>query len=112
MCQIFASTAINSINFAVDTGIISDERKYDSENLEDLEIIWYKLRDDDKFNLKCAVLTLMYEALSTLGYDDNFSDYTDDQIAMLFTKYNSTDELPNDYGKDCTNWYRIFKKYK
>ncbi len=112
LCQIFASTAINSINFAVDTGIISDERKYDSENLEDLEIIWYKLRDDDKFNLKCAVLTLMYEALSTLGYDDNFSDYTDDQIAMLFTKYNSTDELPNDYGKDCTNWYRIFKKYK
>jgi len=112
LCQIFASTAIDSINFAVDTGIISDERKYDSENLEDLEIIWYKLRDDDEFNLKCAVLTLMYEAFSTLGYDDNFSDYTDDQIAMLFTKYNSTDELPNDYGKDCTNWYRIFKKYK
>ncbi|WP_156990080.1 C39 family peptidase [Caproicibacter fermentans] len=111
LSQIFAATAIKAINFAVDQGIISDERKYNGENLDDLKTIWYKLKDNDTFNIKCATLTLIYESLSTLGYQDNFVKYSMDQIAMVFTKYNSLSDMPNDYGKDCAEWYKIFNKY-
>lgn len=112
LCQIFAATAIKSINYAVMNGIISDERIYDVSNLEDLKKIWFKLRDEPEFNIKCAILTLIYEALSTLKYDDNFTEYSYDQIAMLFTKYNSSVDEPNDYGKECTDWYKILRKYR
>lgn len=95
LSQIFAATAIKAINFAVGQGIITDERKYDSENLDDLKTIWYKLKDNDAFNIKCAALTLIYESLSTLGYTDDFVNYNMDQIAMVFTKYNSLSDMPN-----------------
>ena len=31
---------------------------------------------------------------------------------MLFTKYNSTSDEPNEYGTECTEWYNIFRKYR
>ena len=111
LCQIFAATAIKAINFAVDRKIITDEKHYDKNNLKDLESIWFKLKNDDTFNIKCGVLTLIYEAISTLGYSYDFQNYSNEQIAMLFTKYNSISNLPNDYGKDCAKWYKIFHKY-
>lgn len=112
LCQIFAATAIKSINYAVINDIISENRIYDADNLDDLKEIWFKLKDEPEFNIKCAILTLIYEALSTLKYDDNFTEYSYDQIAMLFTKYNSISNEPNDYGKECTEWYKILRKYR
>lgn len=111
LCQIFAATAIKAINFAIDQKIITDEKHYDKNDLKDLEFIWFKLKNDDAFNIKCGVLTLIYEAISTLGYRYDFQNYSNEQIAMLFTKYNSISNLPNDYGKDCAKWYKIFHKY-
>ena len=111
LAQIFGATAIKAINYAVLQGIITDERSYNAENLEDLKTIWYKLKDDDDFNVKCAALTLIFEARSTLGYSEDYQNYNMDQIAMIFTKYNSISDLPNDYGKDCAKWFTIFNKY-
>lgn len=112
LCQIFASTAIKSINYAVQQNIIDDERLYDQDNLDDIKEVWFKLKDNSEFNIKCAVLTLIYEALHTLQYDRNFVNYTESQISMLFTKYNSTSDEPNEYGTECTEWYNIFRKYR
>ncbi|WP_099204720.1 hypothetical protein [Scatolibacter rhodanostii] len=104
-------TAIKAINFAVDQGIIRDERKYSSENLEDMKIIWYKLKDDVNFNIKCSALTLIYKSFSTLTYKSGFTGYTLEQIAMAFSKYNPLSDMPNNYGKDCADWYQVIHKY-
>lgn len=95
----------------MDQGIINTERKYNSDNLSDLKTIWYKLKDDNIFNIQCAILILIYESLSTLKHSNNYLSYTQEQMAMVFTKYYSIANLPNDYGLECAEWYKIINRY-
>lgn len=30
---------------------------------------------------------------------------------MVFTKYNSIANLPNEYGLECAEWYKIINRY-
>lgn len=103
--QIFASTAINANNWAIDEGIISG-CTYDYDDWHQREDIWNKLRNDNVYNISMIPLVLMHGAYKK-GYDRNYYDYTVAQIKKMLAVYNGDDA----YGEAVYHSYVIFDKY-
>ncbi len=108
--QIFAKTAIKAHNSAVVNGI-KGGRVYDIDNLADLKEFWFKLKDDDEFNIEYLCLVLIYEAFN-LGYSKEYFNYNDNQIKMVFTKYLGTYSSVSEYSLAKNNLFTIFNEYK
>ncbi len=103
--QIFASTAINANNWAIEEGIISGD-KYDYDDWHQREEIWNKLRTDNTYNISMIPLVLMHGAYKK-GFDRNYYNYTVEQIKKMLAVYNGDDS----YGETVYHSYVIFDKY-
>ncbi len=112
--QIFAATAIKSINWAIDYEIISGN-KYDYSNWKDREKIWKRLKDDNNYNICMIAIVLMWgmtdEDCKMQTTDRNYWKFTDEQIKAMLTRYNGYDEDATDYGNETFNCYLIFDSY-
>ncbi len=103
--QIYALTAINANNWAIEEGIISGN-KYDYDDWHQREEIWNKLRTDNTYNISMIPLVLMHGA-SKKGFDRNYYNYTVEQIKKMLAVYNGDDS----YGEAVYHSYVIFDKY-
>ncbi|EOO95428.1 glycoside hydrolase domain-containing protein, partial [Bacillus cereus] len=107
--QIFAFTAIDSINYAVNIKLIS-EKIYDTSNWKDMKYIWYKLKDDEEFNLKTGPLVLI-RAANLVGLNNNYYDYDENQIKKALARYNGPGDKAVEYGKAAYKLYLAFERY-
>ena len=103
--QIFANTAINANNWAVNTGVFEGEI-YNYDIWTEREYIWTKLKDDNEYNIEMISLILMY-GVSDRGFGDKYWKYDEAQMKKMLSIYNGDD----DYGAEVYNCYLIFDKY-
>ena len=107
IAQIFAATAINAYNNAIDRQIITGTKyTYEKDRAE----VWKKLHEDDEFNIYMCVLNLINCAYYH-SYDNIYFNYNADQYKHVFTRYNEETSNISDYGNDCYNYFLIFSKY-
>ncbi len=104
--QVFAATAIDSINFAADRGIadyralgLLTDHRLQKENPADLRMIWLMLHRNRQFNLLAAALTLRAAAQEMTGRID-FSAYSPDELQLIFTRYNAKADHVTAYGRE------------
>ncbi len=108
-CQIFASTAINAYNYAINHKFISGE-KIDGSNWKEVEKVWKKLNKDMEYNIEMATLALIHAAamveISTYTYE-----YTDIEIEKVLARYNGTGDAAKLYGEQRKYLYDIFENH-
>lgn len=116
-CQIFASTAIASRNWARSQSLISDG-PYDPDDWEDMWAVWYKLNNNLSFNLESALLTLMHNAYTWCDVTPgDIGSLTPSQVAMTFYAYNGDPgEAPEPedsmkYGRQKAQLYYLIRKW-
>ncbi len=126
--QIFAQTAINAINWASLNGLYwmySDNydnwSNEDYINLEfdivsDRKLVWYSLKDDNKYNISVLALVLMYGVTTVectiSGMGNDYYQYSDDEVLAMIIRYNGyNDGAINEYGPEVFKTYEVFKKY-
>ncbi len=107
--QIFSKTAIKALNEAIDRGIISGSKK-DIDNWKDRKEVWFKLRDDNEYNIEMVTLNIL-SCITEFEFDNNYLSYTPDQCKLVFTRYNANQHSINDYGEACYTYYQIFSDY-
>ncbi|MBQ9196540.1 MAG: hypothetical protein IJ157_04775 [Clostridia bacterium] len=109
--QVFARTAIRSVNFAADAGIadykelgLLTDHRLDSGNIRDVRMIWLMLHRNNDFNLLCAALTLMDAAQEMTGRID-FLSYSAEEWQLIFTRYNADARHITAYGREAYRRY-------
>ena len=88
---------------------------YESENYNytdwhDREYIWYKLKDENEFNIEMVALVLMWGAHEEHLTND-YWNYSDNYIIKMLSRYNGHGSGASRYGKETYNCYYIFNKY-
>lgn len=105
--QIFAKTAINAYNAAIQReDIIGQEIDYNDWHQR--EKVWDALRTDDKENIFYAALVLKNEAVN-LNID--LSKASNNQIQNTLARYNGTNTAAAEYGKETLQYYILFDSY-
>ncbi|MED3382654.1 DUF1906 domain-containing protein [Bacillus tropicus] len=107
--QIFAATAIDSINYAVTIKLIS-EKIYKTSNWKDMKYIWFNLKDNEEFNLKTCALVLV-RAANQVDLKNNYYDYDVNQIKKVLARYNGKGDKAVEYGNTVYKLYLAFEKY-
>lgn len=104
--QIFARTAIDSINF----GLKNKNIKLDADNWKVRKQIWYSLHDDDEYNIKTITKILVKEADGIKNV--NLKSPKNNHAKLLLARYNlSGRKKAGNYGKACFRYYKKFMKY-
>ncbi|MBF0817475.1 DUF1906 domain-containing protein [Microbacterium paludicola] len=124
-CQIKASTALRSINWAVANGVLAS-RTYDPDRWQDMWEIWQLLNTDEEWNIRAAAVTMMREAARAgQGGGASIAELrimTPSQVMAMCTGYNYSwsdvgmgDEAMR-YGRNRMNlyyaiarWHEIFR---
>lgn len=107
--QIFARTAIDANNFAIENGI-SSGRLYDTDVRSDMKEIWFLLHDDSVFNINMCAKVLI-RASDQVNQDRNFYNYSDTNIKKVLARYNGTGDAAQNYGNESYELYKVFEKY-
>ena len=112
--QIFAFVAINAVNFAVDRGLtdytalgLPEDHRLDSGVMADLRLVRNRLHGDPVFNMTATALNLLAAAEEMTGRLD-FDGYSDDELKLVFTRYNGKFKDVSPYGEAT---YRIYLRY-
>ncbi len=112
--QIFAETAIKANNWAVDKKII-DNDIFDYNNWKDREIIWTRLKDNNKYNITMISIVLMWgmqeDDCLMQTMDRSFWKFSDEQIKAMLTRYNGIGDEAVNYGNETFKCYQIFNSY-
>ncbi|MBP5743310.1 MAG: hypothetical protein J6W44_00170 [Oscillospiraceae bacterium] len=105
--QIFSRVAIEAVLFArsrgipVDIGLSGD---LSPSRPEDLQRVWLRLHRDTVFNLNCAALNLLHAAFQMTGRLD-FVHYTEEEMKLVFTRYNGNVKQISAYGEKAYRYY-------
>ena len=109
--QIFGYVGLNAANFAVDRGIATYEslgircdHRLDPDCKEDVRLIWKLLHDDPMANIELATLNLLCAADEVIGRTD-FETFTEHDMKMVFTRYNSKSLNITSYGEEAYKRY-------
>lgn len=105
--RIKASSAINGWNYCVSKNIISGSR-FDSVN--DLRRVWYRLKDDVDFNIRCTAYLHFWNANDTGISRPNLS-MNPVEIQMLIGRYNGFGPKADIYSREVKGVYDIFENY-
>ena len=108
VCQIFASTAIDAINFAVEKGILTDQDKIGNSK-EEIGSVWIVLHYNQEANIKYATLNLLkcaYEKNGGYDYDTDPSN-----IKRILERYNGSGDAAVEHGERNYGLYKLFEKY-
>ena len=113
--QIFGYVAINAINFSLDRGLASagsldipEDRRLSPDVPDDLRTIWYRLHNNAAFNIECVALNLLAAAEEMTGRID-FAHYTEEEMSLVFTRYNASVKHITDYGREAYRCYMSFR---
>lgn len=104
ICQIFAKTAIEAINWGRDRGLTTQPSRSLSSQM-DMWIIWQQLHNDEEFNLTMAALVLL-KAAADKGVTNVLNPSAADVQATL-GKYNGEPQ----YGIDNYGLYQLLEGY-
>lgn len=107
--QIFASTAIDAINYAVDRGLYYG-KKYNIKDWKDVWEIWQKLHNDINFNIEICALVLIWGA-NDVGINGIKYSYTDQELKEIIARYNGEGVDAAAYGQRNLETYKIFEYY-
>ena len=107
--QMFAWVAINAHNLAISKGLIYT-RIYDADNWHDRRDVWYALHTNNEFAIQMTTLE-MHHCADYVGICGSLFDCTESQIKGILSRYNGTGDEAIDYGNECYEYYKIFKKY-
>ena len=105
--QIFSRVAIEAIQFARSRGIPVDvgiAGELSPSRPEDLRLVWLRLNRDPVFNLNCSALNLLHSAFQMTGRID-FDHYTQDEMKLIFTRYNGNLKQISAYGEKAYQYY-------
>ena len=109
--QIFASTAIRAVDYALARGLDGEEglglapgERPDSDSPADREKMWRRLNRDRKFNIQTAALNLISAGEEMNGHTD-FSRYTREEYERMFTRYNANTRSVTPYGKETCGYF-------
>jgi hypothetical protein len=105
--QIFSRVAIEAIQFARSRGIpvnIGITGDLSPTRPEDLMRVWLRLNRDPVFNLNCSALNLLHAAFQMTGRID-FEHFTDEEMKMIFTRYNGNVKQISAYGEKAFQYY-------
>lgn len=108
-CQIFAKTAIEAHNYAIDQGIITGE-KYDYSDWHDVDEVWSKLHGNPEYCISSCALVLIHAA-SMVGLDDNYYAYDEEDNKKVIARYNGTNADATAYGERNYAIYEIYERY-
>ena len=110
--QVFGYVGLNAVNFAVSRGLTSYEAlgiKSDhplrTDSKEDVFLVWKLLNEDPKANIEIAALNLIAAAEELTGKID-FSTFSPDEIARIFSRYNARTKGITAYGREAYERYR------
>ena len=107
--QIFAATAIESHNELVSKGIINDNR-IDANDIATRKSIWYKLKDDDEYNILAVAKALKAKA-SYKGFASKLYQLDDSQKQSLFKAYNGSGTDAQKYGEVVLSYQKELSIY-
>lgn len=112
--QIFAKTAINANNWAVNKGVKSGTI-YDYNNWKERKIVWENLKYDHNYNIEICALVLMW-GITTEEFDisnlhHKYWLYDESEIKAVLKRYNGYGDGATDYGETVYKVYQIFRKY-
>lgn len=102
--QILTETAIKTLNWYYK----SDNYHY--TDWHDREYIWYKLKNENEFNIEMVALVLMWGAHEEKLTND-YWNYSYNDIIKMLSRYNGRGSGASRYGKETYNCYCIFNKY-
>ena len=105
--QIFSRVAIEAILFARSRGIPVDvgiTGELSPVRPEDLRRVWLHLNCEPVFNLKCSALNLLHAAFQMTGRVD-FGQYTEEELKLIFTRYNGNVKQISAYGEKAYRYY-------
>ena len=112
--QIFGFVAINALNRAVDRSItdykalgIHANRRLQSENPDDLWLIWRRLNRDRHFNIELCALNLLACAEEMTGRTD-VSTFSEEETKRTFTRYNANVRSITKYGVTVYDYTRRY----
>lgn len=99
--QIFAKTAIQATNWRYGT-------QYDYNDWHTLRDFWYRLRDDDMYNLEMVGMVLAWGA-SLKGVSVSATDEV--SIKAIFERYNGSGDKAIIHSESVYEYYLLFLKY-
>lgn len=102
--QILTETAIKTLNWYYKSD------NYDYTDWHDREYIWYRLKDENEFNIEMVALVLMWGAKEEKLTND-YWNYSYNDIIKMLSRYNGRGSGASRYGKETYNCYCIFNKY-
>ena len=110
--QIYGWVALNAANYAVEHGLATYEslgivadHKLDPGNSQDVHVVWRLLYRNQKANIELATLNLVVAADEMLGRID-FNSMSDEDLMLVFSRYNGNVKSITSYGR------RAFEKYR
>ena len=107
--QMFAWVAIDANNLARNKGLIST-RAYNKDDWHDCREVWFNLHNNDTFAIKMTTLE-MYHCADYAGICGSLFHCKEAQIKAILSRYNGTGTAAQNYGNECYEYYKIFKKY-
>ncbi len=114
--QIFGTTGVKAVNFALDRGIadyqqlrIPADHRLDENDPEDVKLLWQFLRKDKEANIEIAALNLLCAADEMTGRID-FDHYTDEEMKHILTRYNADTKEITRYGEEAFRHYLRYQK--
>ena len=105
VCQIYARTAINAINWGRNRNLTILPAR-DASEPADVWEIWQSLHNDEEFNITMCALVLLHAAFNA-GVTNDWLSLTQPEIESTLGKYNGD----HDYGVANYPLYAIFESY-
>ncbi len=107
--QIFAATAIDSNNYAIQSKIKTG-KIYDSNNWNDMYDMWCLLKSNNQYNIDMITVVLI-RAANQKALSTNYFAYTETQYRSILARYNGTGTGAINYGNECYEYFKIFNNY-
>lgn len=106
--QIFAATAICAINFAYERGMNDLPISAPLDMKSSMGTVWRRLHGDMHFNIRCIGLCLLQAADEMTGSTD-FGSFSQEELQLVFTRYNAKAQRITLYGKETYGHYQTFQ---
>ena len=109
--QVFGYVGLNAVNFAVERGLATygslgfdANRVLDPADAGDVRAVWLKLHSSPMANIEIATLNLLVAADEMVGRLD-FDTFTDEELKLVFTRYNANTKRITPYGEQVFGHY-------
>lgn len=110
VAQIFARTAIDAHNHAVETSRL-DATPLDKDKWGDIWSTWKQLHEDEKYSVGMVALVHLHSAARTGVSEDDPLRWDETARQKVLTRYNGTGDEAEEYGDRAALIYDIFEKH-